>query len=106
MLFLSCSRNLSMYLLYCIFQVDKRIRELDLGLARFEAEIQRRTFRTSRNVDESLQKRRCSEIYFIMMLMCLTISLCMSFSGGNYTKSEEETATHKTSAKKQTQRSL
>jgi len=90
--------------------VDKHIRKLDLELARFEADIQKRVFRTSRNVDESLQKRRCSEIYFIMMLMCMTISLCMSLSGGNYSTSEEETAihktTHKTSTKKQTQRSL
>jgi len=86
--------------------VDKRIRKLDLELARFEAEIQSRASRTLRNVDEILQKRGCSEIYFIMMLMCLIISLYMPLSGGNYTKSEEETATHKTSTKKQTQTSL
>ncbi|KAE9522402.1 hypothetical protein AGLY_017233 [Aphis glycines] len=65
---------------YADDKVDKHIRKLDLELARFESDIQKRAFRTSRNVDES----------------------------GNYTTSEEETAihktTHKTSTKKQNQR--
>jgi len=86
--------------------VDSHIRKLDVELARFETEIQNRASRTSKNVNESLQKGRCSEIYFIIMPMCLTIFLCMSLSGGNYTISEEETVTHKTSTKKQTLRSL
>ncbi|XP_027843498.1 inhibitor of growth protein 5-like isoform X1 [Aphis gossypii] len=60
--------------------VDTHIRKLDVELARFEAEIQNRASRTSKNVNESLQK------------------------GGNYTISEEKTVTHKTSTKKQTLR--
>jgi len=95
-----------------IFQVDEYIQKLDSELKRFEEEMQDRASSTPRYEEESLQKCRCSELYFIMMLMCVTISLCVSLSGGcknndketNYTTSEEDT--YKTSKKKQIKKSL
>lgn len=91
--------------------MDQYIRKLDSELTRFEGEMHDRASSTAKN-EESLQKCRCSEIYFIMMLMCLTISLCVSLSGEhknndketNYTTSEEDT--YKTSKKKQPKKSL
>jgi len=90
--------------------VDEYIQKLDSELTRFEGEMQDRASNTPRN-EGSLQKCRCSEIYFIMMLMCLTISLCVSLSGGrknnnketNYATSEEDT--YKTSKKLPTKKS-
>lgn len=75
MLILRISRNARTVLLYCTLQVDEYIKGFDPNMARFESEIKDRAIDAKKKEEEV--KRKCSEIYFIMIPLYLTISLCV-----------------------------